>query len=175
MHQIEIMMDDTPPSTHQITVREAQGADDMEKIFRIRDEVFVHEQRLTSNARFDPDDRRSIHYLAEFDGNVVGTGRLTILGAEAQIAWVAVLAEYRGKGIGWALMEEMIRRAERENADYIILNAQTHALHFYQRLGFHAVGDEFKMAQIPHRVMIRSLTTGGGDSVRRFFGQFGKP
>lgn len=167
-------MYDTPPKTHQLTVREVQDPDDLEKIFKIRDHVFVHEQRLTSNARFDPDDRRSIHYLAEIDGEPIGTGRLTILGKEAQIAWVAVLAEHRGQGVGWAMMGEMIRRAESEDADYIILNAQTHALEFYRRLGFHAVGDEFKMAQIPHRVMIRSLTSGGGDSVRRFFGQFGK-
>lgn len=157
-----------------VEVRQVQSAEDLEIIFQIRDVVFVEEQALTPDARHDPDDRRSIHYLGYLHGKPVGTGRLTIIGKEAQIAWVAVLKEYRGEGIGWALMEAMIERAQEEETDYIILNAQVHAREFYRRLGFRAVGEEFTMAAIPHQVMIRSLNETGGGAVRRFFDQYSR-
>ena len=156
-----------------IMVREVSSPGDMECVFEIRDEVFVEEQHLTPDARNDPDDQRSTHYLADYNGEPVGTGRLTMLAGEAQIAWVAVRRPYRGLGVGWKIMESMIERAERDAADYIILNAQTHALEFYQRLGFNAVGRVFTMARIPHQVMIRPITAGGGDTVRRYLESFG--
>jgi ElaA protein len=37
------------------------------------------------------------------------------------------------------------------------LGAQTHALGFYERLGFTAIGDEFDDAGIPHREMVLKL------------------
>lgn len=160
--------------TPAITIQEVSSPEDMERIFQIRDKVFVDEQALTPDARHDPDDRRSIHYLAFSDGEPVGTGRLTILGDEAQIAWVAVLIEHRGEGIGWALMEAMIERAERERCDYIILNAQTHALRFYERLGFEPVGDTFTMSRIEHQVMIRTIREGGGRTIRNYLTNFGR-
>ncbi len=166
-------MDQQASRNPRIWVREIDSPDDMEIVFQIRDEVFVDEQALTSNARNDPDDARSTHYLADYEDVPVGTGRLTMLAGEAQIAWVAVKKEYRGYGVGWRIMEAMIERAERDEADYVILNAQTHALEFYRRLGFNAVGRIFTMARIPHQVMIRPITPGGGDTVRRYLENFG--
>jgi len=135
-------------------VREVESLAEMEEVFRIRDEVFVHEQRLTRDARHDPDDRTSIHYLAWRDGRPLGTGRLTLHGREAQVAWVAVRPEARGSGLGNAVMEAIIDRADLERAAYIVLNAQDHAITFYERLGFEIVGPEFTMGGIGHRVMI---------------------
>jgi predicted GNAT family N-acyltransferase len=157
-----------------VVVREVDAPTDMEAIYRIRDEVFVAEQALTPNARNDPDDERSIHYLAEYGSDPVGTGRLTMFGDEAQIAWVAVKKSHRGEGIGWRIMEVMIERSEQDGGAYIILNAQTHALEFYERLGFRSVGRIFTMANIPHQVMIRQITAGGGDTVRRYLQSFGE-
>lgn len=126
----------------------------MEQIYRIRDDVFVREQELTDNARNDPDDAVSLHYLAYRAGVPVGTGRLTMFDDEGQIAWVAVSADQRGGGIGKALMEAMIQRAFDEGAAYVLLNAQTHAITFYEELGFETVGSIFHMGGIPHQVMI---------------------
>jgi predicted GNAT family N-acyltransferase len=39
----------------------------------------------------------------------------------------------------------------------VTLAAQTHALGFYERAGFHVVGDPFMDAGIPHRLMVRDL------------------
>lgn len=154
-----------------VLIREVDTPEEMEEVFRIRDEVFVHEQALTNDARFDPDDRRSIHYLAYLDGQPVGTGRLTIIKHEAQVAWVAVRQPYRQYGVGKAVMVAILERARDEEADYVVLNAQTHALEFYSRLGFESMGHEFRMAGIPHQVMMLGLARGSSDEMRSFFGQ----
>lgn len=129
----------------------------MEEIFRIRDEVFVDEQSLTDDARHDPDDAASIHYLATLSGAPVGTGRLTLYNREAQIAWVAVRAALRGSGIGNALMDAMLARGQASGGTYALLNAQTHAQPFYDRLGFEPVGGVFHMGGIAHVVMVKRL------------------
>jgi predicted GNAT family N-acyltransferase len=161
-------------SPRVIEVRRVTGPEDMETIYLIRHIVFVDEQRLTPDARNDPDDRRSLHYLAYLNGEAVGTGRLTMLGPEAQIAWLAVLEPQRGSGVGRALMEAMLTDAVEAGSEYVILNAQTHALEFYQRLGFRTVGDVFRMSRIPHQVMIAGLRPGGGDTIGRYLDQFGR-
>jgi predicted GNAT family N-acyltransferase len=140
-----------------LTVREFWGGTPLEEVYRIRDEVFVDEQALTDDARTDPDDHRSFHYLAYFGEQPVGTGRLTLYGREAQVAWVAVRRQWRQHGIGKALMLAIIERARMESATHIVLNAQTHALGFYSALGFNVVGGEFFMSGIGHQVMIKRL------------------
>lgn len=164
---------DANQSPH-IEVRKVTSADDLEEIYAIRHSVFVEEQRLTPDARNDPDDRRSLHYLAYLDGVAVGTGRLTTLGPEAQIAWLAVLEPYRSAGIGRAMMLAMLADAVQAGSEYVILNAQTHALEFYRRLGFRTVGDVFRMSRIPHQVMMAGLRPGAGDDISRYLDQFGR-
>jgi len=163
------MMIDSGQAQAKIVVREVSTPQEMEHVFQIRDEVFVHEQALTHDARFDPDDRRSIHFLAYLDGKPVGTGRLTVLTREAQVAWVAVRKPYRQHGVGKAVMIAILERARDEEADYVVLNAQSHALEFYRRLGFETLGHEFRMAGIPHQVMVLGLTTQGRDDARTLF------
>ena len=156
-------------ATRGIVIHEVITDEEMEQVFQIRDEVFVHEQSLTPDARFDPDDRRSVHFLAYFDGQPVGTGRLTMVRREAQVAWVAVRKQYRQYGVGKAVMLAILERARDEEADYVVLNAQSHALEFYSRLGFESLGEEFRMSGIPHQVMMLGLTRNANEDARSFF------
>ncbi len=70
---------------------------------------------------------------------------------------MAVLPQARGLGIGVALMRAAIEAARRDGHPRVELAAQTHALAFYERLGFEAVGGEFLDAGIAHRNMHLSL------------------
>jgi predicted GNAT family N-acyltransferase len=140
-----------------LTVREFWGDQSLEAVYEIRDEVFVDEQALTDDARTDPDDRDSFHYLALLGDEPIGAGRLTMYGREAQVAWVAVRQQYRRHGVGKAIMLSIVERARMEDADRILLNAQTHAIGFYEGLGFDVVGSEFFMSGIGHQVMIKRL------------------
>ena len=147
----------TRPHPSHLVVREVWGEAPLEAVYEIRDEVFVDEQALTDDARTDPDDDRSFHYLALLDEQPVGIGRLTMFGREAQVAWVAVRQPYRQHGIGKAIMLAIIERAIIERASQVILNAQTHAIDFYTALGFEVVGGEFFMSGIGHQVMIKRM------------------
>ena len=143
---------------HRIHVAPVTTTTDLEAVYAIRDEVFHHEQQLTRFVRDDPDDQFSLNVLATVDGVPVGTGRVTLFGDEAQIAWVAVRKPYRQLGVGRAIMVFLIDWSRQQGARYVTLNAQTHALEFYRKLGFVPVGRRFFMAHIEHQMMVLTLT-----------------
>ncbi|MGM0783278.1 MAG: GNAT family N-acetyltransferase [Pseudomonadota bacterium] len=116
----------------------------------IRRVVFIEEQHVPQAEEWDGRDHDCIHFLALLDGRPVGTARLL---PDAHIGRVAVLAEARGLGIGVALMRAAIEAARRDGHPAVELAAQTHALPFYERLGFRAFGEAFMDAGIPHRNM----------------------
>ena len=67
-----------------------------------------------------------------------------------KIGRVAVLPAYRKSGVGAAVMRAV--EAANPRATFV-LDAQIHALPFYERLGYVAEGDQFQEAGIPHRRM----------------------
>ena len=138
----------------------ARSLDEMPAIYSVRHEVFVVEQGLTHTVVDEPDDRYSVHVLAAIGAQIVGVGRVTFIGDEAQIAWVAVRRAYRRHGVGRAIMD-LLLEVSREQTSLVSLNAQTHALHFYESLGFRPVGRRFHMAQIEHQHMVMELPPAG--------------
>jgi predicted GNAT family N-acyltransferase len=101
-------MTDPSPGGDAIRTWTMTSLEDLPLIYAIRREVFVDEQHLTNTVRDDPDDRYSLHVLASVETQVVAVGRVTFIGDEAQIAWVAVRRPYRGRGVGWAVMERLL-------------------------------------------------------------------
>jgi predicted GNAT family N-acyltransferase len=75
-------------------------------------------------------------------------------GGRAKIGRMAVLKEYRGKGVGKRLLRRAVARAKQLGARTIYLNAQVSVIGFYEKLGFRAVGRMFDEAGIAHRKMI---------------------
>jgi ribosomal protein S18 acetylase RimI-like enzyme len=63
---------------------------------------------------------------------------------EAGFVWnIAVDRAYRSQGLGWKLMQRVIKWGRREKLRAIILETQTNnwsACHFYQRFGFQLTG-----------------------------------
>nr|WP_297460192.1 GNAT family N-acetyltransferase [uncultured Halomonas sp.] len=116
----------------------------------IRRLVFIDEQAVPEDEEWDGRDPDCVHFLACRRGHAIGTARLL---PDGHIGRVAVLEEGRGLGIGLQLMQAAIDCARAQGHREVLLDAQTHALAFYQRLGFQAVGDEFFDAGILHRSM----------------------
>ncbi|MAX32785.1 MAG: GNAT family N-acetyltransferase [Halomonadaceae bacterium] len=116
----------------------------------IRRLVFIEEQAVPVEEEWDGRDPDCLHLLAWHGAKALGTARLL---PDGHIGRVAVLAEARGLGIGVALMQATIEAARSHGHAHVELAAQTHALPFYERLGFVAFGDEFIDAGIPHRNM----------------------
>ncbi len=118
----------------------------------IREAVFVAEQNVPPELEWDGIDQDCLHVIAYTnDRTAVGTARLL---RDGHIGRLAVLAPWRGRGAGSALLLKLIAIAKTRGINSVALNAQTHALAFYQRFGFVAEGSEFDDAGIPHRHML---------------------
>jgi predicted GNAT family N-acyltransferase len=138
-----------------LTIRTAKTTQDIEACFRIREEVFIIEQGVPVELERDEHDGAALHFIAWADGQSVGTARAVIKdgGRSAKIGRVAVRRSNRGSGIGKSLISAIEAAANLGHVDNFLLDAQTHALQFYQRLGYQPYGEEFMDAGIPHRHM----------------------
>ena len=124
----------------------------------LRRRVFIEEQGVSEADEIDDLDGEAIHLLAVDAGRPVGTARLLIQGETGKIGRVCVLAESRGAGIGAALIRAAVADlAAMPGISRAKLGAQVHALGFYERLGFAAVGPVYMDAGIEHRDMVLAL------------------
>ncbi|MGQ5648986.1 GNAT family N-acetyltransferase [Streptomyces sp. EKR5.2] len=154
--------------TAAYVVRTAEDPADREACFTVRKEVFVREQGVPEDIEYDVHDADAVHVLAvRDDGMPLGTGRLLFGEAAAaknggdpsvgSLGRLAVTRAARGLGVGAALVRAIEDAARAHGLTAVDLHAQTHALGFYERLGYEAYGPEFPDAGIPHRSMRRPL------------------
>ncbi len=140
-----------------ITVHVVTYPSERDTAFDIRRRVFQEEQGVPAEEEFDADDARATHVLAHVDETPVGTGRIVIRGGDAKVGRMAVRREWRRRGVGRAIMQELTRVAHEHDVRRLVLHAQVQAIPFYEGLGFHSVGETFEEAGIPHRRMERDL------------------
>lgn len=121
----------------------------------VRETVFVQEQNVPVEEEWDALDPQCVHVIARApDGTPIGTGRLT---PERKIGRMAVLREWRNKGVGDALLLALIAQAQERGWREIGLNSQVEAQRFYARHGFIPGGERFMEAGIDHQPMRRKL------------------
>lgn len=130
----------------------------LQRCLSLRRSVFVLEQGVPLELELDDKDAGCTHFLAH-DGDVdVGTARLFRGdGTEAKVQRVAVIASHRKSGVGRALMQALEAEARRQGADLIVLSSQVTAIPFYERLGYHAHGDVYDDAGLPHLHMSKAI------------------
>ncbi|WP_327119510.1 GNAT family N-acetyltransferase [Streptomyces sp. NBC_01341] len=154
--------------TAAYTTRRALEESDLAACFQVRKEVFVGEQHVPEDIEYDAHDATAVHVLAvASDGSALGTGRLLHGAAAADrtdgdltagsLGRLAVTRAARGLGVGAALVRAIEDEARTLGLARVDLHAQTHALGFYERLGYRAYGPEFDDAGMPHRAMRRPL------------------
>lgn len=125
---------------------------------RIRTDVFVEEQGFV--VEFDDDDAISTHIVL-YDGDVPVAVCRIIPGedGECHIGRIAVVREYRGKGIGSAVVTEAEDVARSMGFRESLLSAQVRAKGFYETLGYEAFGNEYLDEYCPHVMMRKRLRT----------------
>ena len=139
----------------RFAVRLVDWADAEVALRAVRTAVFIVEQRIPANLEWDADDARSLHALAEDAGGApIGCGRLL---PDGHVGRMAVVAPWRGRGVGAALLLRLVDAAHARGDARVVLNAQVQALPFYARFGFAPVGAPFVEADIPHQAMARAL------------------
>lgn len=134
----------------------------------VRFRVFVDEQRVPADEELDeydagPDGARgheALHLLARSESLPVGAARLLLdapAGGAVHLGRVAVLTEWRQRGVGNSLMERLHAEARARGYITVEISAQTHAVPFYERLGYVATGPVYLEAGIEHRTMHLAL------------------
>jgi predicted GNAT family N-acyltransferase len=149
-----------------LRVVDARYPADFDKLRAVREPVFVVEQHCPIEEEWDALDAPSAHALVLNERDEpVATGRLT---PDHKIGRMAVLAGYRGSGVGALVMERLIAKARELGYPELALSSQVHAIPFYERFGFIADGPEYLDANIPHRMMYRPLPAQASTGVIRF-------
>jgi predicted GNAT family N-acyltransferase len=143
-----------------VQVKLATTAEERERAFALRHEVFVVEQRVPAKLERDAYDASADHAIAvERGGCVLATGRLVALDARrGKVGRMAVAASRRGEGLGAMVLAELERAARARGLREVVLHAQLSAKGFYERLGYLAEGAVFEEAGIAHVTMRKPLS-----------------
>ena len=134
----------------------------MNDALAIRRAVFIEEQGVSEEEEIDEYDGDPaattgvVHVVAYCRGVAAATGRMMVHappGEHPHIGRVAVLREYRGQGLGRAVMLALHNEAQRRGYAGVALGAQLHAIPFYETLGYIVSGEVYLDAGIEHRWM----------------------
>jgi len=135
-----------------LKIKEVSYKSFRELIHKVRYAVFVVEQNIPPELEFDDQDPMSVHVLALIDAAPVATGRLA---PDGKIGRMAVLKNFREKGIGGKILSKLIEIGREKGIDQFYLSAQFHAISFYEKMGFIAEGPTYLEAGIDHCLMRR--------------------
>lgn len=136
---------------------DAVGLENLSICLALRRAVFVDEQGVDPALDADGLDDTATQFLAWANGVPIGTARLRIVAGAAKAERVAVLDDFRGHGVGQALMNAVEVNARAQGHRSLLVHAQEAVVPFYERLGYAAEGAAFDEAGIPHRRMTKSL------------------
>ena len=124
------------------------------EIMKLRQDVFVLEQNCLY-PDLDDIDKRAWHVTLYRGETLACYARVFEVGdGIVKIGRVVTARKYRRKGLASLVMHSAKEQARRMDASQIVLEAQTYAVPFYQKCGFHPVGEEFLEDGIPHVRMI---------------------
>ncbi|GGG20988.1 GNAT family N-acetyltransferase [Pontibacter amylolyticus] len=138
-----------------IEVIRAEREQDRSAAFNIREQVFVEEQQVPREAERDQFESTARHYLATCEGVPCGAARWRQTDQGIKLERFAVLADYRNRQVGAALLQAVLLDVQADHADSkVYLNAQLPAVNFYKRHGFVAEGDMFTECDIQHYKMV---------------------
>lgn len=123
----------------------------------IREKVFVEEQGFKEE--FDAADGVSVHLVAFDCGKPVATCRFFKGDEEGVylIGRIAVMPEYRKKGVGASIVSEAEKLAAEAGGRESVVHAQTHASGFYAKLGYQPFGEPDDEEGVPHIWMRKAL------------------
>ena len=137
----------------EIIVRRAADSE-LAELLELRREVFVREQGVPAEMEHDELDAMAVHAVARSDGEVIGTGRLTLgPGPEAHIGRMAVRSGLRRQGIGGRVLRFLEEEAWGRGVPAVVLHAQSYVAQFYRNHGYREEGEQFMEAGIQHILM----------------------
>ncbi len=122
------------------------AAEELPLVQEIRRIVFIEGQNVPSEIERDGLDQSCRHVIAFSDGKPVGTLRIRETDEGLKLERIAVLEDYRNRGIGKAMIKFVLSSFKGK----IYMNAQYYLLDYYKKMGFVPAGKKFLEAGIEH-------------------------
>ena len=143
---------------------DALTVNELYDVLQLRQIVFVVEQTCIYVDADGRNDKEGHHTLIYDNGNLVAYARMIDTGIsfknEASIGRIITKDSHRGSGLGKVLMDRCMEYMETHfGTNQIRLSAQVYAIHFYNKCGFDAIGEEYMEDDIPHTNMITKSVT----------------
>ena len=136
-----------------ISYKEVKTINDFIDVIKIRTDIFIIEQKCPPGWEPDELDKKSIHFIAILNHEIVATARLREEPKNtAKIERMAVRKEHRGKGIGLGLTKYVLNQALKKGFKKIFIQAQLHAQKMYEKAGFKITSKPYDLWNlgIPH-------------------------
>ena len=144
------------PVLENINMTQTTWHKDEAHLRAVRTPVFIQEQVVTPEFEWDEIDETAVHLLATIDSQPIACLRIINY---HKIGRMAVLKQYRGIGLGTSLLLEAINICKANGSKSIILSAQTHAISFYEKVGFKQKSGEYCDVDIPHVDMLLEIAS----------------
>ena len=142
------------PNLAKVKIVETTWAISEAQLRAVRTPVFVIEQLVTPEFEWDDIDTTAVHLLASLSGEPIACLRIIDY---HKIGRMAVLKQYRGNGLGATLLLAAVAICKAHGSKSVVLSAQTHAIAFYEKVGFKQVSDEYCDVDIPHVDMLLNI------------------
>jgi [ribosomal protein S18]-alanine N-acetyltransferase len=139
------------PEPGPVQIRLARSGDDP-KIIATDQAAFASPWQLSPAMIETAIAQASLITVAEVEGQIVGYQLTTPSRNGAHLARLAVLPNWQGRGIGTALVTNLIEHYRARGAGELTVNTQdsnSASLKVYQRLGFQLNGARFPVFQLP--------------------------
>ena len=141
-------------------IKEALTNEEVKKVFLLRKDVFVNEQKMFSHTDMDEHDNNAHYLIAFVDGIAVGTVRVYSL--ENNDIWeggrLAVKKEYRRTNIGGELVREAVKYVSKRGAMHFSAKIQKDNIVFFKKLGWTVDSQEFFFRGRHHVRMVSNIS-----------------
>lgn len=124
------------------------------EILKFRMEIFILEQQ-SFYLDCDNLDQHALHMMGVLHDNaaLICYGRVTVENNTAQVRRICVHKNFRQRGLGTSLMNEILAYIDTLSVNKIELDAQVHLQEFYGKYGFCCVGQPYDDGGIMHVIM----------------------
>ena len=141
----------------------AETARELEEYFRLRNEVFVQEQKIFPETDVDQYDRDAVHIVAidKSTGKVVGVVRCY---KKEEDSWfggrLGAAPAYRNGQVGSSLVRLAVKTAKSNGCKKFLAYIQPQNVKFFERLDWKTVGEPVIYQGLSHQLMEADLDSG---------------
>lgn len=134
-----------------IRCKYVETIDEFIDAIRLRVDVFIREQGFQPGWEPDEDDKAARHVIAMADGQVLATARYRFISSdEIKLERMVTRKDYRGRGMGSALIKFVVPEILQLEPKRLWLRSQVVSQRFYSKSGFVPVSAPFEMWGVPH-------------------------